>query len=383
MEFLKFGINDYFVVMSQTDNGFLATENRQANGDATDTKPNFLKFFHIADDYYVVANLQTGYTLNWGKVGVRTDVMPPLPKYGLIFDDANTSDSDLLVVRPLWSKEKSNYALEVESHNGYIMPDGDTISIKPLDGVEANMAVWRSGYFNAGGPGGAPYIPINVPALPADEKNIQGPIIAPDDFSDNENPPTDFPDLNTHIVTASKYVPYFLAEDPTMTSPAERIRKSPYYVMKQFSHYHRIGKCNNSTGKGEATLSGSTTVGISKSESKAFSAKVGVSITESVEASAGIEGIAQVKESFSGTISTEFGYTVVHGTTESKSHTFSRTYSVPPNTVAAMYSLRNTYKLFQLKGTEAVSHWPDTIGLNEDLYTTTYPEGAVLKEQKK
>lgn len=153
----------------------------------------------------------------------------------------------------------------------------------------------------------------------------------------------------TPAVMNEVYVPYFMVNDPTMSSLANRIQKTPYYILRQFGQYEMVAEYRNGS-KGTVTFVETWEYGWSATVSANMSAQLGFELGGTIE-----ENELVLKETEQITVKANLGIEL--GASFGVSGTFSKEIraEAPANTAIAIYGITATFELCQGDGTSAVA----------------------------
>jgi hypothetical protein len=148
------------------------------------------------------------------------------------------------------------------------------------------------------------------------------------------------------------YVPYFMVNDPTMTSMADRIQQTPYYILRQYGQYEMIAQYSNgSTNEnGTVTLVETYEYGWSDTVSANISAQFGFDLGGTIE-----ENEVILKETEQLTIKLNLGLEVGVSINKSASYSKQIRAEVPSETALAIYGVTASFKLYQGNGTSAIA----------------------------
>lgn len=322
-------------------------------------------FFEIVQGTYVLGNYgsgsilsyTSGFTSSTNSIGMHLQSQNyAIAGHGdqeIKFTYLHGNDTETMTVPACnitvsYDDTSGKYALYVknEAVSGYLMPSDGYFAILS-ESSASDASVWDINVVDG--------VTLNVPSLNASYSSIEDsqPTITP------TNSPTPYP--ATPIETDEQLVPYFLANDPTLTDLQQKIQSSPYYVMKQFTQYTLQDEHTNSAKVGDATIGLSYTWGISESNSKTFSSTFGISVGFSEEIDAGSE-FGGTKTTFSTNVSMSFGYSQTQSESTTTTNTESITHTIPPGHKVALYAQNNTYSLFQYNNASAVAE-PQGLGV--------------------
>ena len=161
----------------------------------------------------------------------------------------------------------------------------------------------------------------------------------------NKVTPPSVSDAYTYQEVGSTILPYFFVLPASEWGGA--IQSSPYCMIKRDQRWiYKDHHTNN--GKNVFDKSYSMSALWSRTESKTFSAKVGVAITESMSVGAKIEGILDVSATTSVTVSSELSWQWSHSSTYGGQQTVTDTYHVSPCHIMFFWQVAERFRLYKI-----------------------------------
>jgi hypothetical protein len=167
---------------------------------------------------------------------------------------------------------------------------------------------------------------VNVLDLPAAGEEHDGP-----------RPPAmtshDRPQDTVKILDRTDVVPYTMISD-LLRDEAWRVANTPFYTLQRHRWYTVVHYYDNRNGTRPDGGDQTVETGVSEEESKAFTAKTGVTVT--TEAGVSV-GLVSAKTSIS--VSLELGYEQRYAITQFRSESKKHTLTVPPGAAGCLWSL--------------------------------------------
>ena len=331
-----------------------------------------LIFFKIAENQYMIGKKSDGSII--GLENVPTEVITVNDStYSKVtsFTEADKNFSPV-IFSILWVEAKNHYVLKAHTTDGKMEGYLDKVEGKAMTTFADIKINWVPSHMDLTSESLEKAAKWNIwhnnkkIPLPPEVETVQ-PKFDPPTISSTYAPEFSPKGEGIGKLTHEELIPYFFVNDPTMPTWAERIKKTPYYKVQQYTRLKLLkGPIVNGSSM-DTTMSEQVTFGISKSEAKTFSVSVGISIGFSEEVDAGMLFVNS-KTTFSATLSTEFGYSSTQTTSTSTAQTETVNIPIPSKSATALYSYYNTYRLFQTGNPNAIASPPVGIIQNRGKY---------------
>jgi len=177
----------------------------------------------------------------------------------------------------------------------------------------------------------------------------------------SRNPP---PPTTDRIVVASVWLPCTAVKD-TRRTDAWKYANSPFYQLQRTATWKRLQYLNNDTGR-DQPLTDSVTVGWERSQVHGWSVDLGFELSTTY----GL-GIGPMSSSATFKFSAAFGATASYSSSETRSRTKGRTFTIPSNHAGAMWVGHEELRLLRADGTVVGS----TVSCDTDLFAyDQYPD---------
>lgn len=165
------------------------------------------------------------------------------------------------------------------------------------------------------------------------------------------------PDYTDPLLAKEVLVPWCMVDDPTLPTPRDRIRVSPFYRLERQVCF----ECNKHVVNTQSVLlpyEATWEKGITKSESETASEKTGVEVSVEMGISCQFKAIGG-DMSVGVTVSKELGYERTSGIEEFSSETVKVPFYAPPEKAVALWVGHNRFVLKRHAGTglEEVKSW--------------------------
>ena len=145
------------------------------------------------------------------------------------------------------------------------------------------------------------------------------------------------------------YVPYFMVNDPTLASMADRIQQTPYYILRQYGQYELAGEYRNGSNA-TVTFVETWEYGWSSTISASVAVDLGFELGGKLE-----ENEIILKEMEELMVKTSLN--IEGGYSGNKSESFSKQIraEAAKDTTMAIYGITSKFKLYQGSGTSAIA----------------------------
>ncbi|GLW14527.1 hypothetical protein Stsp01_12700 [Streptomyces sp. NBRC 13847] len=171
------------------------------------------------------------------------------------------------------------------------------------------------------------------------------------------NQPPEYEPEEPGKLTGVAAVPYFLIKSDAGKGERWQGRNSPYYIIKRWTRWHRVGWGTFAAGKMEH-YGWSTTEGVTESQGKSISETTHMSVT--ANAGFALEGFSA---GISGTLSHDLNVTTTTDWTANYSHTVNSDTTITPNTDEAIgtWYRQDKYVIYRADGDSDVIDFPVTV----------------------
>lgn len=289
-----------------------------------DFTDNYLRqFFEISKNVYVIANYGTGRLLSIYNSGAASYL-------GMGNLDENTATFSFPAPDGSEPGPNTPFAVNCDYASGFVIPDNEAEYFAALTGV-SSLADACVMWIEEG---------KSIQTPPPDEADDVVQLTFPT-FTNNEAPPL-------HPATAELmgcyYIPYFVVNDPMLPDPAQQIKQSPYYILRQYGQYKLSANINNPSAN-TLTFVEEWQYGWSDSTSSSFSDTIGANIGGSVEGNE-----IFVKETLSAKINVDMNITLTQTEDQSESQMKQVRINVPTNSLTALYGISTKLSVYQSNG---------------------------------
>lgn len=163
----------------------------------------------------------------------------------------------------------------------------------------------------------------------------------------NGTAPTVYPAMPT--LMNEYYVPYFMVKDMTLSNMGDRIKQSPYYILRQYGQFSMVAEYKNGS-VGSVTFVETWQYGWSATVSANVSAQFGFELGGEIE-----ENEIVVKEEEEAATKLNFGIDL--GATAGGSGSYSKQIraEAPPSKAIAIYGVSANFELYQGDGVSAIA----------------------------